>query len=685
MREEALFEERYQLSIQRIEQIVEEETVEETYRSFFKETALFILEIDKIEHTFLEGNRSLWTIEELQEENEKLFHEILPENYEHSYANPAYAKEKLGEYGQILSFLYTEIRAEIPYVFERKKQYLAICNELFIEIYNLFEGEVPEITVLKEVIYWYASDYCDVFLADRIEEQICPERSFAVDKIMCADLSDYRYLYGFGEYITENELRTAKHLQELPEETIQKMADVYTNGYCEGFVITGKDLSKKKTVNITYTLGFEGVIKQAIVNFEKMGLKATIYRAAVSVLTKRQHSRTGYYGAIPNNQYEYDHRMDQGIFLDKKYIQRKLEVAKTTYEKHKELAGVFAGPALMEIFGEAPFSPEQKESVVRYTKKQEAMILEYERQMSQLTNTYIDPKERSFTVVAYPTPEIGEAYEEIFDAVIEINTLDAKLYRKIQQALIDELDKGEYVRIIGKGENETDIKIQLHKLQNPEKETLFENCVADVNIPVGEVFTSPRLTGTDGRIYVSQVYLNGLKYEGLCIEFKDGKVTEYTCTNFEDKEKGKHYFMENVLHNHETLPIGEFAIGTNTTAYVMAKKYKIEDKLPILIAEKTGPHFALGDTCYSWCEDIAVYNLDGKEIVARDNEVSILRKSDASKAYFQCHTDITIPYEEIEEISVVDKNGNKVDLMKDGKFVLKGTEELNAVFLNECL
>ena len=32
----------------------------------------------------------------------------------------------------------------------------------------------------------------------------------------------------------------------------------------------------------------------------------------------------------------------------------------------------------------------------------------------------------------------------------------------------------------------------------------------------------------------------------------------------------------------------------------MARKYGIEDKLPILIAEKTGPHFAFGDTCYSW-------------------------------------------------------------------------------------
>jgi len=60
-----------------------------------------------------------------------------------------------------------------------------------------------------------------------------------------------------------------------------------------------------------------------------------------------------------------------------------------------------------------------------------------------------------------------------------------------------------------------------------------------------------------------------------------------------------------------------------------------------------GPHFAVGDTCYSWSEENVLHNPDGKEIVAKDNECSILRKTDVSKAYFNCHTDITIPYDEI--------------------------------------
>ena len=243
--------------------------------------------------------------------------------------------------------------------------------------------------------------------------------------------------------------------------------------------------------------------------------------------------------------------------------------------------------------------------------------------------------------------------------------------------MIDALDQGEYVHVTGRGKNRTDIRIQLHELKDPEKETKFENCVADVNIPVGEVFTSPVLEGTAGVLHVSRVYLNGLEYNDLELTFQDGMITDYRCGNFRDEEQGRRYIYDNVLKNHETLPLGEFAIGTNTMAYVAAKKYGIENKMPILIAEKTGPHFAVGDTCYSWSEDIRVYNPCGKEIIAKDNSISLKRKEDVSKAYFNCHTDITVPYEELEEISVVTKDGKHIILIKDGKFVLPGTELLN--------
>ena len=81
------------------------------------------------------------------------------------------------EYGGLLSFLYAEIRGMIVYAFEGRTEYLDILMELFIEIYNQFEEELPEEKSVKDILYWYASDYCDVFVADRIREQILPEES----------------------------------------------------------------------------------------------------------------------------------------------------------------------------------------------------------------------------------------------------------------------------------------------------------------------------------------------------------------------------------------------------------------------------------------------------------------------------------------------------------------------------
>jgi len=675
---------RYELAIERIENIKGENTVSEKYRDYFRTLADFALLVDKLKEKIENGEYYKFSIEELECWNTHLYDDVLGEHYKTSYANPAFATEKFGiEYGRLLSFLYTEFRGVIPYAFEKKTEYLDILFELFIEVYNQFEEEnEPEYEHVRQTIYWYASDYCDVFLADRIKEQIDPEDNFAADLIMNSDFNDVRYLYYYGEYVSENEKRTAMHLNELPLETIQKMADVYTEGYRIGFVNTGKNLSKKATVNIRYTLGFERVIRIAIENFRKMGLKPTIYRAGVSVLTKRQHLKIGYYGGIANKQYEYDHKDDQALILDRQFMERKLEVMRTTYEQYKDLARRHAGPACMETFGEEPFTPVSKSEAVKLNDKQKEISLEYDSKSSQIVNSYIPGDERSFTIVAYPVPEIGDQYEEIFDEIIKINTLDAKVYEKVQQTIIDALDQGTSVHILGNNGNHTDLRVQLYKLKDPKKETIFENCVADVNIPVGEVFTSPVLEGTNGVLHVSQVYLNELLYKDLEVTFSNGMVADYSCKNFEHALENKEYFLDNVLYRHPTLPLGEFAIGTNTTAYVAAKKYNIADKMPILIAEKMGPHFAVGDTCYSWAEDIKVYNPNGKEIVARDNSVSIQRKEDVSAAYFHCHTDITIPYEELKSITVECADGKEIEIIRDGIFVLPGTEILNEPLKN---
>ena len=677
--------ERFELSMERIQEICTEEMNEKNFEDYFQKTAKFICRIEKL----LEKIENDWlktaTEEELREENAALYGEILPENYETSYANPDYAVEKLGsDYGQLFSFLYAEIRGMIVYAFEERKTDITILCELFVQIYTCFGEELPSYEELKDIVYWYMSDYCDVKLEQRVRDMVDPEMSFARDIIMEEDLSNPRYLYLFGEYVSDSELRTAEFLNTLSQEKIEKLARTFTEGYRMGFVAAGIDLSKKKTVNIRYSLGFERIIKEAIRMFEEMGLQSVIYRSAVASVNKKQALKIGYYGCIANPQYDYDHRADAALYMDKAFVERKLGALRHAYDLCKDLAKVHAGPAVLEVFGEVPFAPVAKENALALNEKQQKLQVYYQSTSGQMVNEYIPGDERSFTIMALPVPAVGEPYGEIFEEIVKINTLDYKLYEGIQQCIIDALDQGEAVHIVGKGENCTDLTVKLHSLNDPAKETIFENCVADVNIPVGEVFTSPVLEGTNGILHVSEVFLNDLKYVDLKVTLKDGMVSDYSCGNFEDTEKGKKYFLENVMYHHDTLPLGEFAIGTNTTAYVMAEKYGIADKLPILIAEKMGPHFALGDTCYSFSEDQKICNPDGKEIVAKDNSCSILRKEDMSKAYFNCHTDITIPYKELELIEVLRKDGTSVEIIRDGRFVLPGTEELNRPFEEEA-
>lgn len=123
--------------------------------------------------------------------------------------------------------------------------------------------------------------------------------------------------------------------------------------------------------------------------------------------------------------------------------------------------------------------------------------------------------------------------------------------------------------------------------------------------------------------------------------------------------------------------MGEFAIGTNTTAYAMGQQFGISHLLPILIEEKTGPHFAIGDTCFSHEEELRTYNPDGKEMIAKENDYSLLRHTDSRHAYFGCHTDITIPYHELGDIIVNGRDGREIPIIKEGRFVLPGTEALN--------
>ncbi len=636
--------------------------------TFFKKLGGRLYNLCTLEGKLNDDYFKTTSFEELLKENHEIYKELIGDNYKNSYGNPDYAVVELGEdLGQIATYLYCRLQQVINLVFAHKVEYIDLLLSLFVDCYDYVVANGDDAEGLLEVIKNFECDALGFEGEEKVKNIAVYTDSSYKTIVEEATSEDLRYLFKYGKYITDNEIKTAKFLSTY--DGVSKIAYTMVKGYMDSFERENKNYKIKDTVKVVYFVGQEAILKDVIKEFGKYDLKVIL----TAVMT-----------TDVNKQYDYDHRFDIALYFDKAMSKLKEEKFAIAFEKYKKELRAFSGGAYFESFGETPFAPESKGSSLKLSDEQSKVYQESMLSLRMIQDKYIPSVENTFTIIAFPTPEIGDKFEEIFEDTMRINTLDSDKWERIQNSIIEALDKGEYIHVKGCNGNRTDIKVKMHELQNPEKETNFENCIATVNIPVGEVFTSPTLEGTNGLLHVEEVFLDGLKYVDLEILFKDGYVTEYNCGNFEEEEKNKKYIEENLLFPHKTLPLGEFAIGTNTLAYVIAQKHNIVPILPILIGEKMGPHFAIGDTCYSYSEDNRVYNqYDGKEIVAKDNAKSILRKTDRSNAYTQCHTDITIPYDSLDFINAISKDGEIIEVIKAGRFILAGTEELNEPFTEE--
>ena len=675
---QGLVRERISLALDRISEIKNEESMK--FREYFYSLSEFLEKVEKLRISLEDGEFNNQGFNEHLDNQNELFHDLKEENYESSVYNPDVSGKMYDrEYTEVFLALTFEVRAAIITVFEGDLEGYVNILELFLQIYGICSNEEGA-KAAAEAIYWYASDYLDVTARKRIIETFSSSNRFFYNIIMNEDLTDLNYLFKFGEFISDTEIKTAKYLNSLSQEKISICAKTFVQGYRDGFFAMQKDISKKKIVSLVYRIGFERIVKEAIILFEDMGFDVVLTRKPYRLADISPIRNRGISSAGVNRQFEYDHKYDMSIFTKKAYLDRKLEVSRHAFEEIKINLELYGGPALMETFGEKEFLPVKKSFANEFNDKQKELMTNFRSDMSILQNEYLDMSSTAFCIIAWPLPGICEdekLYPEIFDRIIRINTLDSEKYKCIQQIIIDTLDRADSVRVIGGEGNLTDLIINLHKLKDAKKETNFENCGADVNIPVGEVFTSPLLKGTEGTLFVKDVFIEGFYLKNLKIKVNDGMIENYICENFENPDDNKRLVEDAILKGHKTLPMGEFAIGTNIIAYNVAKKYNIFKMMPILIAEKMGPHFAFGDTCYSHEEDNITYNPDGKAIVARDNECSIKRKTDIKNAYFNCHTDITVPLAELGDIFTNETDGSHTYIVKNGKFVLKGCEVLN--------
>lgn len=473
---------------------------------------------------------------------------------------------------------------------------------------------------------------------------------------------EWSWLEQYGLPVSEEERQLARFLYSYPPQRCEEIGEHIVEALLHGFISQSRDRRNRRLVRLNYCVGQEALAQAVLASLEKRGLRAIVQKPQCLAWS---------------GSYAMAHSADRAACLSEETF--------TALQAAYEAAFADRAPELLDTcgmigigqFGEAAGVPEPAEDAYVPSADRRRRLMALENAKRELEARYLAPSDLSFCKVAFPNLLVGDNFPAVFDAFYQLNTMDSQRYELIQQTLIDALDRCERVELTGAAGNQTKLTVRLAPLKDPNKDTNFLNCGGDLNIPHGELFTTPRLQGTEGTLHVHEIYLKGVYFEDLILTFQDGMITAYGCGGCGSQEAGRAYVKEHLLQGRDTLPMGEFAIGTNTLAYAIARDMDLVPRMPILLAEKMGPHIAIGDPCFARGEDAPVYNLyDHKEMTARENERTA-RRNEGGEVYTNIHTDITLAFAELERLEGVRADGVRTVILEKGRFVLPGTEALN--------
>jgi hypothetical protein len=620
-------------------------------------SALEILESSHKERTFHESSK----------QNNTLFSDVQGHMYENSLLNPDYVKTLLPDNpADVISAVMDTFQSARKDAILGNKKMVSQKADLLIDLSKELERKKidRETVISKWRSYWLDniyeqtdSDVKSVVVTgkDNVFEQI----------LLSADNRDFSWIYDYGCFVCNKELELAQFLFAYPEDKLREMAERIVDAFLHGFVSQSRDRRDRHRVLFSYQVGQEALAKQVFYSLRTRGLDA--------VVTEPKSLMSG-------GQYDLDHEFDDVIVTSCGEPLDWIAMIESAFRKAtgKYEAGLLDTCGMIGItqFGKPTSTIEKAENAFSPTGEQTILMKKVASIKRSIEAEYLAPSDLSFCKVTFPNMLFEEQFCDVFNDVFALNLVDSEPYEKIQQIIIDALDRCEEVRVLGCGDNKTDMSIGMFEMDDPERETTFLNCGGDLNIPHGEVFTTPVLRETKGIWHVPDIYLRGHYYRDLVLIFDEGRIVDYSCQNYDDEYKNREYIERQLLFPYESLPIGEFAIGSNTKAYKTAIENDLFSRLPILLAEKMGPHIAIGDPCFARSEDVPIYNLyDKKEMVARHNEITSMRNTD--DVYTNKHIDITLPYDQIRLLAGYTRDGQEIDIIRDGRFVLEGTELLN--------
>jgi aminopeptidase len=193
-------------------------------------------------------------------------------------------------------------------------------------------------------------------------------------------------------------------------------------------------------------------------------------------------------------------------------------------------------------------------------------------------------KEARWVIVPFPCN--ASAQDANMDLFSYSNLIEKALFldkeNPIQEWQKIEKDQEKYVNYLNKVENIQILGEDTDLTMSTQGRT-WENDCGHVNLPDGEVATSPVETSVNGHIRFTYPAMHlGNEVENIYLEFKDGRVLKSTA------DKGEK-FLQEILKIVNADRLGEFAIGTNYGITEFTKNILFDEKMGGTI------HLALGD------------------------------------------------------------------------------------------
>ncbi|HVP40789.1 MAG TPA: aminopeptidase [Candidatus Krumholzibacteriaceae bacterium] len=193
-------------------------------------------------------------------------------------------------------------------------------------------------------------------------------------------------------------------------------------------------------------------------------------------------------------------------------------------------------------------------------------------------------KPGSLAIIPYPTEALAQEAEmslfEYQDFVAKACFLhkkdpvkEWKTLSKTQEGIVKRLNRAKNIRFVGE---DTDLKMSV-------KARKWLNCDGHVNMPDGEVFTTPIENSAQGQIRFTYPGIEmSREVENITLSFKNGKVISAKA------EKGEGFLKEILKTDEGAQRIGEIAIGTNAGIDRFTKNMLFDEKMGHCV------HLALG-------------------------------------------------------------------------------------------